>query len=326
MGKITEKEFKEWLVGENYQPLLFEDDEDLMACVKVPKTENFDYLYAMGDFQLRADELMRRPMLFVGVYSKKEEKIYPYHWIMQRVYPNLTHKQRLPMLLQNLNFQVKESIVKILNDDRNQLKIKELSAEGKKTLENYKTDWLEEDIKRAYIEDVKSEDIQYTSGYCLADYEDDKILGYIDNPAQMVQKEAEKYIESHQEEILLRFEKNALKKAGLKDLEENWNESMVRLRGVYQAMKAAEKDTVTVTMEKYGETVQFRYKAERFEKDLCLYFSDIRAQYHGEVERLFSKQEGLPYENITEIVYENKRLYSAEPYVPEQEIGIKQTM
>ncbi len=326
MSKITEKEFKEWLVGDNYQPLLFENDEDLLACVKVPMAKNFDYLYAMGDFQVLASEQMKRPMLFVGVYSKQQEKIYPFHWIMQRAFPGLTHKQRLPELLRRLDFEVNECIETMLNDDCNQLALKELSETGKRTLEAYKEEGLAEDIKRAYIHDVKSEDIRYESEYVLLAKDDNKVLAYIDNPSQMVKSEAEGYIANNQEKILLQFEKKKLLKEGLKDLEENWNEAMIRLRGVYQALKAAGEDTVTITMEKYGESVQFRYKAQRFEKDLCLYFNDIRTKYRGDVTRLFSKQEGLPFENVTEIVYGNKYLYTAEPYVPEQDMGMKQTM
>ena len=325
MYNEAEKELKEWLKNESNRPLSSYGQVYPMFYTKVPVLDGFYYLYGGGLEGTQSISQVHYPLHFLGVYSKSQEKIYAeQRWFLER-YPNMTDTRLLTDIVQEIEPSVNRCIEKILDNDRSKLEIIELSDEYKRYLENYKERELSDEYKKAIISGERSTDVKYRSEAYFGGWRDTVLLEYLENPAETVQKQAEAYIQKNQNNILLRFEKNDLLRAELRQLEQNPDERMERLHKVGQALSELKGKRVRISVSKNGEEVQFSWKADRFLTEFKFPAIQLSEGTWRTAMRI-AQNGAFQAEDVVNISYHGKSWYSAEPYEPQQEQGPVQSM
>ncbi len=326
MGRVTEKEFKSWLDSEICQPLLMEKRPEYNTIYfKVPSGDNFFYLYKQDCY---SENVPNRATAFdyTGIYSVKNGLIYDEHWEFQERYPDLVSKLTLSDMKEDVTNRVKEYVENYLGNDKSKLELKELTPEQKEKYRRFTDDVFKTKATGYFLRGESVNDIRYHCEYGFYDWHyDDILLDYLTDRDTFVKKEGEKYLRERQEGILWDFIALERVKAELAKLEEMGDTPLRRQRNIIQAMHQTEGKTVQVTVDKDGQLYVFKYDKQNL-------FGG--GAVHSNYGMLIQNKGGqIPYfngrvkpEDIVDISYRGKSLYSAEPYISEQEQGPVQSM
>ena len=136
------------------------------------------------------------------------------------------------------------------------------------------------------------------------------------NPSAFIDNEAKEYFSTRQERILLALNKNEALKSELQGIEELQDTSLHRLRDIMTAVKNTDAKSLVVTANKEGKELTFKIDAAALRRDPSSYYSDwdIPAKDRRAFENTFGARNHLYPEDIVEISYCGKSIYTAEPY------------
>ncbi len=316
MHKKTEQELREWLKDDTQCKLESRFADRELLYVKVPAEKGFAYLYAQGAFQKNIELQKYPPLQCMGIYSPKEECVYATGEFLGEEYPELVAPKTMKEIETEMVMTVRCLIDNTLNSNGYRLSVTELPEQESTWLKTYNDCILPHRIKKAICTGIKSEDIRHESEYETLEESAKQVMGYIDNPMHFVQNAAKEYIKNNQVSILLKFKETALLKDGIAEIEEEMPEKARRMQEVYRAMEKLGRKTARVTLEKDGRRISFDYKFSKFQYT----FDFVTPNATEDGQRRFSP------EYVTEISHKYDRVYSAEPYIPEQDIGMRQTM
>lgn len=319
-----EEEFTKWLKSENVQPFRTKSvtygSERTTAIIKAPYSEDFSYLYAQSD---NNDNGLRREcaLEYAGIYCKKDGKLYDVKWQLKDIFPKMTFENTASEMVERLNENVRRKVERKLANDKNNLDVKELSEPDEIDLDIFKKSDLGREVLDLFISGSASDTIEYGCGYRVSNLQDEDILQYIADPEFFENKQVELYIVENQERILLEFMKNELIVAELQKLEQADDSPYHRLRSIQEAVNKSEAKTVSVTVNKEGHTLSFKMIADYLSRTpYGNQFSTygLSPQDQAMFERLFGYNAKIAPEEITDISYRGKSIYSAEPLEAQQ--------
>lgn len=168
----------------------------------------------------------------------------------------------------------------------------------------------------------KRRDLQYIGLYCRKDgriyapevWTEDKLISYITDPDDFAQKEVEKYLSEHQEDILLEFLMNDLLKKEYEQILVNEADPIHLIRRIMAVMSSTPAKTVNVSISKDGTELTMKVNADDLRADpgvSAMYnVWNIAAPDRREFERLFGSHAHYGPQDIAQISYGKKILYS----------------
>ena len=328
---IGKEELRVWLEDESYRPLIDDNPRHgTQVFIKVPKDEEFIYLYRQYCYD--KDDPIRRREKFEdsGIYSKIEGKIYFAHGYFEDIDPEIEVKTYTNQMKDDITKGVCAKIEAWVNDDVENLDVAKLLGRDSEDLEYYRKYGVINDARRKFLDGVTPEDVKYECGYSFDEWKrDTELLSYLRNPSSFIDNEAKEYFATRQERILLALNKNEVLKAELQGIENLKDTSLRRLRDIMSAVKNTDAKSLVVTANKEGKELTFKIDAAALRRDPSSYYSDwdIPAKDRREFERMFGERNHLYPEDIVDISYCGKSIYSAEPYEePVESEDIGQTM
>ena len=328
---ISKEELRVWLEDESYRPLIDDSPRHgTQVFIKVPKDEEFIYLYRQYCYDKEDVVRCREDFENAGIYSKIEGKIYFAHGYFEDIDPEIEVKTYTNQMKENITKGVCAKVEAWVNNDVANLDVARLLGSDSKDLEYYRNYGVINDGRRFFLEGRTPEEITYQCGYSFDEWKrDTELLSYLRNPSAFIEKEAQEYFAKHQERILLALNKNEVLKAELQGIENLKDTSLRRLRDVMTAARSTDAKTLSVTAHKEGQTLTFKMEANELRRDPSTYYSDwaMPAKDRREFERTFGERNHLYPEDIVDISYCGKSIYSAEPYEePVETEEISQTM
>ena len=328
---ISKEELRAWLRDESFRPLIDNTARHgTQVFIKVPKDEEFIYLYRQYCYD--KEDVVRRREHFEdsGIYSKLDGKIYFAHGYFEDIDPEIEAKVYTNQMKEDITQGVCAKVEAWVNNDVNNLEVAKLLGRDSQDFEYYRNYGVINDGRRCFLEWKTPEDITYECGYSFDEWKrDTELLSYLRNPTAFIEKEAQDYFSKHQERILLELNKDELLRTELRGIEELKDTSLHRLRDIITAAKSTDAKTLSVTAHKEGKTLTFKIEANALRRDPSTYYMswDIPAKDRREFERTFGERSCLYPEDIIDISYCGKSIYSAEPYEePVESEEISQTM
>lgn len=314
---MEKDKFVEWLTSGEKNP--FEMGEEYGLCVnphfiiRVEKNADFDYLFC------QSKNISCKDFEFFGIYCKQDGRIYnqtQYFCIL----PKKITGKKAKMLLNELKNNVRRKVIDVIQNDRSNLQVTEVTDPCILNNIAYLPDRAKEDARNLYLEG--SEPVVFHCNYNKAEFTEDELLAYILDPEEYARKEADNYIATKQEDMLYEFLKNDEVAKEYQALLADTDNQVHIIKKIMTAMAATPAKTVNVTVKKGHITFSFKTKAKqfRYDCDSCYDIWDVssvdslmsRQQTVRELERIFKERRGC-YEpkDILYITYGKKTLYDA---------------
>ena len=326
---ISKEELRAWLEGQSYQAFSFQDarGRNHVYC-KVPKDGRFDYLYTPT--YSNEEISMHRDLEYAGIYDRENKKIYDAYGRFSIIDPDIEHPRNANDMQDDLGLTVREIIERCVDNNPNNLEIAELSIRGKEELARYEEYGARNDARTAFLAGKATTDIKYECWYGCVDWEKEtELLSYIADPTSYAEKQAKLYFETHQQDILLALKKNEFLRAELSELEQLADSPLHRLRAIISSANGTTAKTLNVTVSKDGKRLTFKMDASALRRDPSTFYSnwEMPAKDRREFEETFGAREHFYPQDIVDISYCGKSIYSAEPYEePVEAEEISQTM
>lgn len=316
-----EEEFAEWLKSENVQPFRVQGGIGRTTVViKAPYSEDFTYLYAQSDNN--GNGLRREADLsYAGIYYKRDGNLYDVKWHLKDILPQLAYRDMGANMRENVNRNICRKVENKLGNDKSNLTLQFLPKCYQNGLENFAQGALQRAVKDRFIKGVESTDICYVCEYQIRSWDDEDVLQCIADSDAYENAQADAYIAEHQEDILSAFMENDLIRTELQKLEQTEDSPIHRLRNIYGTMNKSDAKTVSVTLNKEGHTLTCKMHADylsRIPYDQEYSTWGLLPQDRAMFENLFGYRSHIAPEDITDISYRGKSIYSAEPLEAQQ--------
>lgn len=256
---IPREQLLRWLDSEAVQLQLRHPGQESAHLVKLPKTEDIDYIYGLpGRKQLRDN------LYFCGVYFHSSKILRLADSILQKIVDGLTPEECADPreLARTLTDQVNTAVETMIGDDRTRLDVQEVtSPELRLELERYLKFGAHEDASHSFLSRSKP-DGRFHSGYETRYWKDAALLAYLSNPEQYVSAEAERYIQSRKENILAGFIKTDALLAEYARIMEDPGNDLHRIRSISEAVQDCGTSAVTVTVQNEHSTMTLQLPAD----------------------------------------------------------------
>ena len=212
---------------------------------------------------------------------------------------------------------VKTKVEEIIDNKRSNISIKELSDSNLLDNMKYYSDYVAaRDAKTEFINGKEPADIVYKCPYAVNTVNDNDYIQFITDKESLVEREANEYIEKHQENILAQFYNNALLKKELQSIYDNPQNILHRVKAIIDAVKESEAKTVNVTINKDNKDFTFKYETRTLTFAPDSYYSsyNMRASDRREFENLFGRHSDFYPNEITQITYGRKTIYDSSAF------------
>jgi len=305
--------FMGWLASTYNGGFAYTTDIGHHTIIRVCKNESFDYLYAQRRYQEAGIE-RRNDFDYAGLYCKQDGRLYDDRFGLQALTDDVI--QSTEELREQLKQAVRRTVERQISNDRRNLQISELSTEReRKELAYYQKYSAVGEARKIYLDDTFDDGncTSFCCGYTPDRWTEDSLLGYILNPARYAETEAETYMGSHQEEMLIHFLCMDAVAAAYAAILENPLAPIHKVKRIMAAVKASPAKMVTVTICKDGIEFTFKTEAHEFRRDYTGVYSrwNIAAPDRREFERLFGRTADYGPDDILRITYARAVLYQA---------------
>lgn len=311
----AQENFQRWLAWGTEPMTVYKGEKATAMLVTLDKKPNVDYLYRTA---VEKDNSISwsNSLMFCGVYDVKNQTLY----LTEDALHSLTEGQcplvtvTAPSIVKELLDRINRRVEDIIAGDRNNLHVREVTGMmALRDLRYYREYGAREDAIRQYFDD-KVPDGRFHSGYTLDGLREAAFLAYIQDPDEFIQTEAEKYINTNQEKILLEFLENDALLAEYQTLMEDTGDPVHRMKAITDAIKTSGGKTVTVTIQKEEQELTFKTEASSltgYKKGYNTF--DIPASDRRKFEKLFGRYADYTAEDITKITYGRNTIYEAVP-------------
>ena len=318
----TEEKFKEWLDDSQASGIVIDRKGALTHYIKERENDDFSLLYKKQVY-LQDRNKRHEGYSYTGIYSHKHGLIYDSRSEFAEDFPNLVSKVSLDRMSADLEVRTRKRVEELLGGDSAKLTIKTLSKEQEANLEYYRVNDIIRDLKRYFIDEIGSDEIRYESYYHHDGWTDKDLFAYITDSDKFIDAEAGRYLRENQEEILWQFKQKDILREELKNLEGLEDSPLHRLRDIIHKTGVLDARTVMVTLNKGGQEFSFKYAVRELQKDPYSTYSkwEMSKTDRELFELRFGCTASFKPEDIVDISYRGKSIYSVEPYIPEQEQG-----
>jgi len=304
----TRVQLAKWLALPQAGPFVFPDTYGQVIVIRVAKNEGFDYLYSQRDF-LEQGLKHGEQFCFAGIYCKADGLIYDAFYSFDGLID--LEKRSRASLKATLQAEVCAVVEAAIDNDRRNLNERILSEYEDKQLSYYDEHGAAAMARRAYLADVDGS-FPFRCGYEISGWEDNSLLDFISDPAAFVQREAEKYINEHQEDMLRLFITNdMLRKEYLAIMSDPQHQAHY-VKRIIEATSGTQAKTFCLTIRKDGKELTFKVRGDQFR-----FYNDYYTAYYiaasdrKKYEKLFGHKDYYPKE-IVRIEYNRVVLYQAD--------------
>lgn len=308
--------FEKWLHGDEYKPFTYQERGSFYTYLKVPRDEHFDYLYQQCSYHGTALE-RNHGFEYAGIYCKQDGLIYDAYRNFHSIAPELESPKSKNELEQDMTDHVRAIIDSTVGNDRNNLTSRRLEDfEKDADLIYYKQHRVHEIARKAFLAGDTVDDIVFHSEYEYRGWSEDDFLDYIRDGKRFEQNEADKYMATHQDDMLFQFLRNDLLINELTVIEANPNNTLHRIKAIMNAVNGVpDARTVTVSVETPKASMSFKTQANDLRRDPVTTYStwNISASDRSIFEQLFGRSYSYSPDDIVRIDYGKKTLYEAAP-------------
>lgn len=320
--------FRAWLDSNDYKPFVIGGNNGGNLYVKVPRGDDFDYLFEdCLEADLNVDRQIR--LKYCGIYHKSDHMIYDARGWFKTIDPTLEAALGISDMADDIQNRVRELIESRLQDDKRNLDVQTLSTNKLRQDLQYATQYVApEEARKMFLFHLEPEDVHFECEYAFARWEDASLLSYLTDRDAFCQSQAEAYWAGQQEEMYLQFLMNDAIRDSLAELNAQEDSPLHRIREISEAVSEVSAKSVTVTVCKNGTECTFKCTADALTRDPGKHYStwNIFARDRAQYESLFGRYQDFTPEEITQITYNGKTIYEAEPFEQEEDECFEQSM
>jgi hypothetical protein len=306
------QDFSEWLASDRPEAFRYRDGGTFGTVIRVPKNECFDYLYVQRHGQdWRIDR--RDKFEYCGLYCRKDALVYDARYDVYCLIDG--YQQRGTEVLRVLlETTVREAIEARLGNDRSRLSVTELPERWERSLDEYRTYRAVEAAREMYLRGDAPEGWRYECRYVPEHWDEESLLEYILEPAAYAKREAARYWEISQEQLLFTFLTHDMVIAEYMAMVNEPRHPIHAVKGIRDAVEKSSAKTVTVTIRKNGEDFTFKTEAFELTRDCTSHYSDwhIIAADRRRFAEKFGRHANYTPKEILRIEYARKVIYERE--------------
>lgn len=226
-------------------------------------------------------------------------------------------EKRVPSIKDEIVVKINQQVETVVNNDRKSLPPKKLTSYSAMMLCEYQDYDAKQEALHRFINGNPPDGLLH-SDFNMDKLQEAAFMAYLQDPEVFIQTEAKQYIQSHQEDLLLRFLKNDALLAEYQTLEQDAASSIHRMRAITAAVNGCGGKAVTVTVQKDGKELTFKTGVNGLQGYHSYYSpSLIAVPDRREFERLFGKGADYTPEDIVRITYGRNTIYEALPFQSE---------
>lgn len=308
-------DFRQWLVWGHAPMTVYKGEKAVAMMTRLEKSPSVEYLYQTA-IERDGSVSWNNGLTFCGVSDLKNNTLYltkgTLDCLADGQAPLVTETG--PSMVERITSRINQQVEDTIANDQGRLPVQELTDwKALRDIQYYQEYGAKESAIRQFFDGMEP-DAQFHSGYTLDGLPEAAFLVYIQDPEGFVQTEAEKYIKTNQEKLLLQFLKKDALLAEYQVLIQDTESPIHRMKAITDAVKASGAKTVTVTVQKDGTELTFKALASSLTGHRNYYSTyDIPAQGRREFERLFGRSADYHAEEISKITYGRNTIYEAPP-------------
>ena len=316
---VSRNDFQRWLDWGNAPLTICTGEKAVTMLLKIEK-KPVDYLYQTA---VEADGCIswKNGLTFCGVHDIGKKTLY----LTKGLSTILTDGQApfaaraIPSMVDEICAKINQRVEEIIANDRSNLPTQIVSSgQAKRDLQYYQ-DYGAKETVICQIFANQAPDGQFHSDYILNELPEAAFMAWLQDPEGFIETEAEQYIKINQEKFLLQFLKNDALLAEYQALIQDLNNPLHRVKAISEAIKTSGAKTVTVTVQKNGESLSFKAGTTPLRGRYNSYStSHIAAADRKEFERLFGHPVNYAAEDITRITYGRNTIYETPPLQTEE--------
>lgn len=317
------RDFVEWLASDDRDPICVKGKyEQTLQVIKVPRNDAFDYLYCIGWLGSNRS-FLDKDYKYSGIYSRKHGLLYDVSYDLREVAMHNSSQsdeeglqaRSREQLLARFKAEVCRKVEDMIGNDRKRLSVAKLQDEWLlQRLNSAREYGAKAAARERFIKDDPVQMPVYQCSFCVQEWDEAKLLAYIDDPLPLVERESADYIAQHQEGILCQFFENDLVEAELKAILADGSLPLHRIKRIMAAVKSVDAKTANVTIKKDGTLFTFKYDASLLARDCGKYYSTyyMAASDRKLFKKKFGEYADFKPEEIERITYGRKTLYQSE--------------
>lgn len=317
-GMIPREDFFDWL-REGTEPLQFVGNtKSCTTFVKLPHAENAIYLFSATHYAGTGIR-WNTPFEFCGMYFPETQTLRLAEFDLARAVAHLEadEMQSIEHWRGHISQSVNERVEQKIANDRKNLSIRKLSdPKNIQWLQDFKEYGAKRQAASIFLRG-DAPDLGVHSFYNLQvfpdAYQEDAMNFYFQDTERFLEDEAQKYIDAHEEDLLLTFLQNDLLQEEYEALERNTGGDFSLQRQITTAIRNASAKTVTITVEKDGAELTFKADAREVIRSGDKYspYCIVSGAERREYEALFGRYTEFSVQDITRITYGRNVLYEA---------------
>lgn len=308
----TRGDFRDWLKSGDKPFEIVTDGKAATKIIRITKeSSQADYLYrSQGEISWNIG------LTFCGVYDARSDALYLAGDLTKLLTkgPAPIAKERSHSIKEVIAGKINQQVEAVIANDRKNLPTrKTLRWKAANELGEYLSCGAKQEALHRFINSDKPDGLIH-SGFTMDELPEAAFMAYLQDPEVFVQAEAEQYIQSQQEDLLLQFLKNDALLAEYQTLEQDTASPIHRMRDITAAVNSCGGKTVAVTIQKAGKELTFKMDAEGLWGYHSSYSSfHIAAPDRRKFERLFGRNADYSPEDVIRITYGRNTIYEAAP-------------
>lgn len=318
--KLTKGEFKKWLEFGG-DAVALETDKGTLRLLKVPQTEQFDYLYSQSPY-FKASIIRACAFTFCGLYSRLDQTVYCGGETLRSLVDGWENDPALGEegLADELQGSVRTTIDRIASYIAVGLSEQQLTDEKEaKDLAYFKENQISDSTVRCLFKNKRTEDIQFHSEYEVGKLSDEELLSYLADRQGFAARTAAEYAEKNQQRIMKKLLEAKIVQDAYSQLLADSSNPLHRMKRISDAVTESGAKTVTVTIQKDGQEATFRTSASSLKGYRQKYWgSEIAASDRREYERLFGRYADYSAEDVVKITYGRQTIFEEDSPAMEQ--------
>lgn len=304
-----------WLTSGDSNPCRFDDSGLSYVLIRIKKTEDFDYLFLQSCFG-KNGPVWNASFDYVGIYCRKDGLLYNVksRFIRLAGEQEFLETRSCETLREKLRASVRKKVEKIIDGDRRNLQITELTDYTLIEQLQYDLEYGAKEVARRYFLDTSDSKLPiFTCSYSPDKFDEDSFLAYVRDPKSFVDRETVKYIACSQEKMLYSFLRNDAVQKEYKEILADIENPVHLIKKIIAAMNKNSAKTVNVTILKNGTEFTFKTGASQLRVDCVSYYStfDMVASDRRKFDKLFGRNANYTPEEILRITYSRRVLYEA---------------
>ena len=303
--------FVSWLNDVRSNQYVARNGEAVYRIIKVRANDDFDYLYYQGPAYNELPSHMEH-FIYAGILRRKNGVLYDTKYEIAFLAGQDERSRCRHQLRQKLSWDVQRLVEDTIAHDRRNLRVTKLSDPDLRwRLEMCLEYQAKTRARRRFLDNKDFTPPSFQCEYAAENWTDASLLDYIADPEGYTAREAARYMETHQEEMLLDFLCNDLELAEYQAIIDDTENPVYLVKKIKAAVIDTPAKTVNVTIFKDGEEFSFKTEAKDLRCDTRKYYDSwyIVSADRRKFEARYGRYANYYPQEIVRITYGKKVLY-----------------